>query len=85
MTFARYETLSSGYRNFAIAGQPTAADAWHPISLSRVEFVSVDFQSRVYIQAPNPAWLNQADCIDMDCDGPNVFIISGFLAVIAFI
>jgi len=37
--------------------------------------VEVDGDSMVRLQPPNPAWLNQADCIDMDCDGPKVCYI----------
>jgi hypothetical protein len=65
----------AGARNFAIAGHsPTAraADAWHPMSVREMEVVRVDADSVVRFPGPDSGWLNQDDCIDMDCDGPRV-------------
>ena len=62
-------------RDYALAGHDpsaNAADAWHPMSLRKIELVAVDWESLALLQPPNPAWINQADCIDMDCDGPRV-------------
>ncbi len=62
-------------RDAAISGHALnahAADGWHPVSLQSMELVGVDGDSMVRLQPPNPDWLNQADCIDMDCDGPKV-------------
>jgi hypothetical protein len=62
-------------RDYALAGHDPsaiAADAWHPMTLREIELVEVDKESLVRLQPPSPAWINQADCIDMDCDGPRV-------------
>ena len=62
-------------RDYAIAGHAAnsiAADTWHPINVSGLQLVSVDDASKAYLQKGNPAWINQGDCIDMDCDGPKV-------------
>ncbi len=65
----------NGIRDAAISGHALnahAADGWHPVTLQSMELVGVDADSMVRLQPPNPDWLNQADCIDMDCDGPKV-------------
>jgi hypothetical protein len=62
-------------RDYALAGHDpsaTAADAWHPVSLRGIELSGVDRESLARLPPPSPSWLNQADCIDMDCDGPRV-------------
>eukprot|EP00961_Rhodomonas_salina_P088399 1188685-Rhodomonas_salina.3 len=63
------------------------ADGWHPLTLKNMELVNVAMEAKirmsgtsiahpqgnqVLLQPPNPSWINQADCIDMDCDGPKV-------------
>lgn len=76
VTFARFNNRPcAAIRDIAIAGfgwNFKSADSWSPISLSQLKFVMVDEDSRIYFPGPNPGWLNQADCIDMDCDGPKV-------------
>lgn len=42
------------------------------MTLRNIEKVDVDAGSLAYLDPPNPGWINQADCIDMDCDGPKV-------------
>ena len=49
-----------------------AADGWHPVITSNVELVAVEPQAVVHLNPPSPGWINQADCVDMDCDGPKV-------------
>ena len=75
VTFARFgkRQCALSKRDFAIAGHDpgaNAADAWHPVSLSRIELVNVETESNIYLQRTNPGWLSGQDCIDMDCDGP---------------
>jgi hypothetical protein len=62
-------------RDYAIAGHSAnslAADTWHPVNVSNLQFLNVDEASKAYLQRSNPGWINQGDCIDMDCDGPKV-------------
>ena len=79
VTFANFgkRKCAGAKRNFALAGHSSganAADAWHPTSLRKIELVSVDFESYIYLDRGNPGWLSGSDCIDMDCDGPKVRI-----------
>lgn len=80
ITFANFGVspcpADGGVRDVAISGHglnSDAADGIHPMTVQSVELVNVDGDSLVRLQPPNPVWLNQADCIDMDCDGPKVF------------
>lgn len=34
--------------------------------------VNVAMEAKVHLYGPSASWINQADCIDMDCDGPKV-------------
>jgi hypothetical protein len=75
VTFAIFgkTRCTRGKRDYAVAGHDPkshTADAWHPLSLDHTERVDVEFESTIYLQSPNPDWLNDHDCIDMDCDGP---------------
>lgn len=80
VTFAEYgKPCSSGPRankwDATVSGVPQgggAADAWGPLLLKSIETVNVAMEAKVNLYGPNPSWINQADCIDMDCDGPKV-------------
>lgn len=80
ITFAKFgQYCNSGPRggivDAVISGLPTgaeAADAWHPVTTTNIELVQVERKARVFFNPASPEWINQADCIDMDCDGPKV-------------
>ena len=80
ITFAKFgKYCTSGARggvvDAALSGIPPrdgAADAWHPVITTNIELVQVDPKARVFLNPPDPAWINHEDCIDMDCDGPKV-------------
>lgn len=46
-------------------------DATHPHEFERIEMVQVEPDSIARFRSPNPSWINQDDCIDMDCPGLN--------------
>jgi len=68
-TFADFGAGCSGKQQAAIRGNPAAADARHPTHTMGIEMVRVTEGSEVALHKPKAAWVNQADCIDMDCDG----------------
>jgi hypothetical protein len=45
------------------------ADGFHPTVLRDVQTVEVEKASLTHFKLGPSAWINQADCIDMDCDG----------------
>jgi hypothetical protein len=66
--------LRAGGRDYAVSNKDLAAaaqpDGNHPVVLSNIEKVDVDDDSLVHFELGPAKWINQADCIDMDCDGP---------------
>jgi hypothetical protein len=87
ITFANFGVSpcasDGGSRDVAISGHALnshAADGVHPMTIQSVELINVDGDSLVRLQPPNPSWLNRADCIDMDCDGPKVYLSGNSLA-----
>jgi hypothetical protein len=45
------------------------ADGSHPVVLRNVQRHEVEEASLAHFKLGPAAWINQADCIDMDCDG----------------
>jgi len=57
-------------RDYAFSAPPDKnADSHAPLHTKLVELVNVEEDSVALMVDPNPEWINQADCIDMDCDG----------------
>ena len=56
--------------DFAIASNKHAPDYQLPQFFSQVTFSNVDSNNRVYMFDPDPAWLNEEDCVDWNCTGP---------------
>lgn len=79
VTFASFgpsqcqEGPRAGGRDYTVSNKDLSnaqPDGNHPVVLSNIEKVSVDAGSLVHFQLGPAKWINQADCIDMDCDGP---------------
>jgi len=68
-TFADFGEGCGGKKEAVLRGNPAAADARHPTHTMDIEMVRVMEGSEVAMHLPNAKWVNQADCIDMDCDG----------------
>jgi hypothetical protein len=45
------------------------SDTAHPVHVSGMTLTNVDDNSKMYLYDPDPLWINQQDCVDMDCDG----------------
>eukprot|EP00735_Rhodelphis_limneticus_P009645 TRINITY_DN2840_c1_g2::TRINITY_DN2840_c1_g2_i1::g.6132::m.6132 TRINITY_DN2840_c1_g2::TRINITY_DN2840_c1_g2_i1::g.6132 ORF type:complete len:2077 (-),score=567.85,sp/Q86WI1/PKHL1_HUMAN/31.35/0.0,sp/Q86WI1/PKHL1_HUMAN/29.80/3e-30,G8/PF10162.4/8.7e-26,Beta_helix/PF13229.1/3.9,Beta_helix/PF13229.1/2.6,Beta_helix/PF13229.1/0.35,DUF1049/PF06305.6/0.19 TRINITY_DN2840_c1_g2_i1:1087-7215(-) len=77
VTFAHFvPTPCSGQSATALfASNPKSADAMHPMFMSNTTLLNVSVDVIAYMFDPDPDWVNLADCIDMDCDGPKHVII----------
>ena len=53
----------------------SSADSSLATTVRAVQMVNTDEDARVRLYRPSPNWINQADCIDMDCDGPRHTLI----------
>ena len=66
VTFGSYGSTNCvpANRNVAITGTGRSgmnSDAWHPASLSNIELVDVEEDSKVYIVPTSPDWINQGN------------------------
>ena len=69
VTFADYGSRC-GKTMSAIRANPAAPDASHPLYSTNAEMVRVAHgESTVGLVKSDPGWIDQSDCIDMDCDG----------------
>ena len=71
ITFAKWGGKNCNHgRNFAVRTR-MSPDVDAPISFKNVEHVemSENGKSLLHFDRPLSAWVNHADCIDMDCDG----------------
>jgi len=51
--------------DFATSGCPDHADSLAPLRTRQIHQIDMDENSLVIMVAPQPEWINQADCIDM--------------------
>jgi hypothetical protein len=66
VTFGAYGSTNCfpADRNVAITGTGRSgmnSDAWHPASLSNIELVDVEEDSKVFIVPTSPDWINQGN------------------------
>ncbi|XP_002740339.1 fibrocystin-L-like [Saccoglossus kowalevskii] len=74
VTFSNFGS-ACGTTDVAIITNPANVDAMHPIFMTGANFVDVLPTSKVFIHWPSLAFVNPADCVDMDCDGKKKAII----------
>jgi cysteine-rich repeat protein len=56
-------------RDRAIAAHSQTPDHCPQFRTKKIEKINMEDQSVLFFPDPKPSWINQADCIDMDCDG----------------
>ena len=76
VTFASFHADSCGFANHALMSNPKSPDWTTPHDFTSVTWVDVATNSKVYFHPPNPSWINEEDCVDMDCDGPKHILLS---------
>ena len=47
-----------------------------PMLTKNIVLINVHSASKTQLSDPDPSWINQADCVDMDCDGMKQCLIS---------
>ena len=72
--FAHFGT-KCGRGSIAITTNPGFADVFHPVYTQGISLFNVDRDKLIYIRPPDLSWVNPADCVDMDCDGPKHALI----------
>jgi hypothetical protein len=75
ITFARFRVNPCGRRDVAIGTNLDSPDATHPGSFASVEIVDTQSDSLAKMEPPQAGWIQIADCVDMDCDGPKHVLI----------
>ena len=58
-----------GMRSAAVASQPAASDSSPVHTFSGVSLSDVAEDAILYLDEPDPGWLNPTDCVDMQCTG----------------
>eukprot|EP00210_Caulerpa_lentillifera_P009344 g8908.t1 len=58
-----------GFHNSVIATNPSSSDATPVHYLRSLEFERCDEGSLIYMDSPDPVWINPEDCVDMNCTG----------------
>jgi plastocyanin len=77
VTFARFGNYQPcEHDSFAVGNNELSPDAMHPNYFENTKLIDVDPLKIAHLWPPNPAWIVQEDCIDMDCDGPKHSMIS---------
>eukprot|EP00898_Chlorokybus_atmophyticus_P004648 jgi/Chlat1/5184/Chrsp33S05041 len=59
-----------GHALYAIATNPISSDITRPQVFTDLTLTRVDNNAMLFLDSPNPAWVNPSDCVDMDCTGP---------------
>ena len=70
VTFANFKNRGCSFSDFSITNNPISPDAVTPITIRNSKMVLVEEKSTMHFYPPDPAWVVQEDCVDMDCDGP---------------
>ena len=58
------------FESFAIVSNSMSPDYQLPQFMSKVEFINVGSENRIYMFNPDPLWLNAGDCVNWNCTGP---------------
>ena len=56
--------------NYAISSNDHSPDYQLPQFFSNIKFCNVGEKNKVFMNDPNPTWLNSDDCVDWNCTGP---------------
>ena len=70
VTFVNFNERGCSFSDFSITNNPVSPDAVTPITIEKSKLIQVDSDLLMHFYPPNPAWIVQEDCVDMDCDGP---------------
>ena len=70
VTFANFMNRGCSFSDYSITNNPISPDAVTPITIRNSNMVQVEETSTMHFYPPDPAWVVQEDCVDMDCDGP---------------
>jgi hypothetical protein len=69
--FMNFNANTKCKRNdFAITSNDHSPDYQLPQFFKNIKFFNVGANNKVYMNDPNPAWLNEEDCVDWNCTGP---------------
>ena len=71
VTFAKFGVAcgDTKLRDYTIATNEAAQDVQHPVRVQGIEMFAIASESKVLLHRPRPAWVSEADCGSMDCDG----------------
>lgn len=68
--FHNWTTLDRcNYHNNAFASNPSSSDSNPFHTMREIQQENVEPGSLMFIDSPDPAWVNFEDCVDMDCTG----------------
>ena len=70
VTFVNFNERGCSFSDFSITNNPVSPDAVTPITIEKSKMIQVHGDLLMHFYPPNPAWIVQEDCVDMDCDGP---------------
>ena len=69
--FMSFNANSKCKRNdYAISSNDGSPDYQLPQFFSKIKFDSVDKDNKVFMNNPDPKWINPEDCVDWNCTGP---------------
>ena len=74
-TFVNFKDRGCRFSDYSVTNNPASPDAVTPLSIQNTKKIDVDEKSLMFFYPPNPAWIVQEDCVDMDCDGPKHALI----------
>eukprot|EP00117_Sycon_ciliatum_P037364 scpid335/ scgid27970/ Fibrocystin-L; Polycystic kidney and hepatic disease 1-like protein 1 len=80
VAFARFYPIPSSFPGcpvgqFAVMNNDLSPDAMHPLHMERTVRLDVGANNLAFMYPPKLGWINQEDCVDMDCDGPKHSIV----------
>ena len=75
VTFVNFNERGCSFSDFSITNNPISPDAVTPITIEKSRMIQVNSDLLMHFYPPNPAWIVQEDCVDMDCDGPKHALI----------
>lgn len=76
VTFARFKDYGPcNHTSYVIANNKLSPDAMHPNYFEKTGLIDIESDRIAHLYPPNPAWIVQEDCIDMDCDGPKHSVV----------
>ena len=65
----------SSKQDIAFTSNPISEDCQHPMYVSNITLINVDYDFLYYNHMPNLASVNPSDCVDLDCDAQKHILI----------